>query len=130
MRTNATDRADLTFLDGTQLAVGPGSSVKLDKYVNSTGGGGAPFMLGAGKSFFRFSTGNLPKGAYQIRTPVGLLGIRGTVFNFLMGPSRVVSPVGQGSITACPALGGVSRCSQADTSFRKPYRDLNTRRSR
>jgi hypothetical protein len=113
VRTNGTGRADLTFLDGTQLAVGPGSSVKLDEYVYSPGRGGARFVLNATKGLFRFSTGALPKGAYQIRTPVGVLGVRGTVFTFRVEPTRVVVSVFEGSVTACPSTGGPSRCSEA-----------------
>ncbi|MBX9741813.1 MAG: FecR domain-containing protein [Beijerinckiaceae bacterium] len=113
IRTNGTGRADISFIDGTQLAVGPGSSVKLDEYVYSPGRGGARFVLNAAKGLFRFTTGNLPKGAYQIRTPVGVLGVRGTQFTFRVEPTRVVVSVTQGSVSSCAGAGGASRCAEA-----------------
>ena len=112
VRTDASGRADLAFVDGTKLTVGPASSVRLDSFVYQKGSA-AKFVLEATRGLFRFTTGNLPKRAYQIRTPVGDLGVRGTDFTFRVEAGRVVVSVSQGAVIACRGSGGRQRCQEA-----------------
>jgi ferric-dicitrate binding protein FerR (iron transport regulator) len=113
VRTNQTGRADLTFMDNTQLTVGPSAAIKLDRFVYAPGSSSASFVLNATKGLFRFSTGNLPKDAYQIRTPTGVLGVRGTRFTFRVQPSRTVVSVTEGRVISCPRSGGRNACAEA-----------------
>src|SRR4051794_37486305 len=79
IRTDRSGRADVRFLDDTQLAIGPESAVKLDRFTYAPGR--QSFVLNAIKGLFTFSTGNMPKAAYRIQTPTAVLGVRGTRFS-------------------------------------------------
>jgi hypothetical protein len=71
----------IVFADNTKLAVGPNSSLLIEDYLvrnNGTAGKFAIDMLGGS---FRFITGTGPKSAYQINTPTGTIGVRGTIFD-------------------------------------------------
>ena len=67
------------------------------------------FGLTATAGVFRFVSGKLPKNAYEIHTPTATIGIRGTVFSFIViagspeGAAKVVVTVEEGvaEITSC-----------------------------
>jgi FecR protein len=73
--TEAVGQADLKFHDESNLAVGPKSSVRLDKFVFDPNKGKGQIVIDAAKGAFRFSTGS--QGKSTVKTPYGTLGIRG-----------------------------------------------------
>jgi hypothetical protein len=77
VRTGSAGQAGLRFIDESNLTVGPGSSVKLDKFVYDPNKGTGGVALEATRGAFRFSTGGQNKGEVKIKTPSGTLGIRG-----------------------------------------------------
>jgi len=77
VRTGSSGQADLRFLDNSNLTVGPGSSVRLDKFVYDPNKGTGGVAVEASRGAFRFVTGSQNKGSYSIKTPSGTLGIRG-----------------------------------------------------
>ena len=79
VQTGAGGLARLRFADSTDLSVGPGSSVKLDKFVFAGGGSASSMVLSATRGAFRFSTGNSAHEAYRINTPAASIGVRGTL---------------------------------------------------
>jgi hypothetical protein len=87
VRTENRGMADLVFLDKTNLSVGPKSEVLLDKFVYDPTGFGGSVVFQATRGAFRFVTGSQANHAYQVSTPHGSLGVRGTVLG-LPGPSR------------------------------------------
>jgi hypothetical protein len=82
VETGAAGEAQLLFNDNTRLVVGPSSSLQIDSYVVREDNKLRSFALTALRGAYRFSTGNGPKQAYNIRTPAMTLGIRGTKFDF------------------------------------------------
>jgi hypothetical protein len=77
VRTGNAGQAGLRFLDNSDLTVGPGSSVRLDKFVYDPNKGASGVAVEASRGAFRFVTGSQNKGSYSIKTPSGTLGIRG-----------------------------------------------------
>jgi hypothetical protein len=77
VRTGSAGQAGLRFLDSSNLTVGPGSSVRLDKFVYDPNRGTGGVALDATRGAFRFSTGGQNRGEVKIKTPSGTLGIRG-----------------------------------------------------
>jgi trimeric autotransporter adhesin len=77
VRTGSSGKAGLRFIDNSNLAVGPGSSVKLDKFVYDPNKGTGGVALEATRGAFRFSAGGQNRGEVKIKTPSGTLGIRG-----------------------------------------------------
>ena len=77
VRTGSSSVADLVFIDQTALSVGPGSEIRLDKFVFDPGGSAGSVVIQATRGTFRFVTGSQDKKVYQIKTPYGTLGVRG-----------------------------------------------------
>jgi len=103
VETGIFGHVDIEFSDHTRLAVGPNSSMVIDKYVLGSPGRLKSFGLKTARGAFRFLTGDSAKRAYRITTPTATIGIRGTEFDWAM--ARVAS-------TALVLYGGATRiCS-------------------
>jgi hypothetical protein len=77
VRTGDSGQADLQFRDNSTLSVGSKSSVRLDKFVYDSNKSASTVAIQATRGSFRFVTGSQGKGAVQIKTPYGTLGVRG-----------------------------------------------------
>jgi hypothetical protein len=86
VRTGNVGRADLVLLDNTNLSVGPTSEVLLDKFVYDRTGSSGSVVLQATRGVFRFVTGSQDHRAYQLNTPYGSLGVRGTTVEVVVKP--------------------------------------------
>jgi hypothetical protein len=86
VRTGDAGKADLVFVDRTNLTVGPTSEVVLDKFVYDPVGNKGKVVLQTTRGAFRFVTGTQDHSAYQINTPYGSLGVRGTEFTCEVKP--------------------------------------------
>ena len=84
VRTGNRGMADLVFLDKTNLSVGPTSEVRLDKFVYDPRGSAGSVVVQMTRGSFRWVTGSQGKDAYQIGTPHGTLGVRGTTVELLV----------------------------------------------
>jgi hypothetical protein len=87
--TNATGLVQLLFDDETRLVVGPNSTLLIEDYVLRRDGTAGRFAINALTGTFRFVTGKSPKNSYEITTPTGTIGVRGTAFDFYIGPLRI-----------------------------------------
>ncbi|WP_413466464.1 FecR domain-containing protein [Mesorhizobium sp. B4-1-4] len=85
--TSNTGLGQFVFLDGTKLAVGWGSSVVIDKYVFNNENSVKNLTIRAAKGTFRWISGSSPSSAYQIVTPAGTIGVRGTAFDVHIAPN-------------------------------------------
>src|SRR5215472_9170869 len=86
VRTGDAGKADLVFIDRTNLTVGPTSEVVLDKFVYDPVGYKGKVVLQASRGAFRFVTGTQDHSVYQLNTPYGSLGVRGTAFTCEVKP--------------------------------------------
>ncbi|MDL2406902.1 FecR domain-containing protein [Rhizobium calliandrae] len=93
IRTSISGLGQFTFRDGTKLAVGAGSSVVIDKFVFDDSGSVKKLTINAAKGTFRWMSGNSNHSAYQIVTPAGTIGVRGTAFDFYVGPNGTTAVV-------------------------------------
>ena len=102
VRTGAASNAKLVFVDDTNLALGPTSTVKLDKFVfaDTTTYNQAGMELARGA--FRFTTGHSEKRAYDIKTPVATIGVRGTILDVLSQGSKTTVVLQEGKAIVCP----------------------------
>jgi hypothetical protein len=99
--TNATGVGEFEFADGTKLAVGPSASLVVDAFVFKNGSSFQKLGLSAAKGTFRWISGRSPSSAYQIRTPYGTMGIRGTAFDVTVRGGRVYVALINGSAKFC-----------------------------
>jgi hypothetical protein len=84
--TGAVGEAQLQFRDDTRLVVGPNSQLVIDKFVFNEQSTAKDVSINAVRGAFRFITGGSPKQAYSLRTPTATIGVRGTKFDFSVGP--------------------------------------------
>lgn len=109
IETGTDSRSQLLFRDETVLNVGPDSRVTLDRFVYDparAGGSGAAMSMTRGA--LRFISGNMPSQAYEIRTPAGSIGVRGTIVDVIVYENgEVVLQLVEGALTFVD-LGGRS----------------------
>ena len=87
--------SEIVFLDGTKISVGPRARITLDKFVYDADPSKGTFFLTATEGVFRFVTGSMAHQSYQIKTPNGTIGVRGTELNILVcSKNRPAKPPG------------------------------------
>ncbi len=112
--TGEASRAQLLMIDGARIAIRPNSRLDIDEYVYGAGqaaSGSAAVSTSSGNSSimnlvkggFRTITGAIGKenpSDYEVRTAVGVLGIRGTDFSLLLCTGDCASAPGvpQGAV--------------------------------
>jgi hypothetical protein len=107
VRTAADSDARLVFRDDTNLSLGPGSTLKLDRTVfDDPKAGDIAIKLTSGA--FRFVTGNSNKEAYEIKTPIATMGVRGTTLDILVKKRRNTIVLRSGKVTVC--VPGPGKC--------------------
>lgn len=110
LTTDAAGRLSIQFFDRTLLTMGPRSRVKLDKFVVKADGSAREVALNATQGAFRFATGISESRAYRIVTPAGVMGVRGTRFQFEIERGRLRVSVSQGAVEVCPPNASASAC--------------------
>jgi hypothetical protein len=139
IRSNASGTGAFIFEDGTKLAVGPNSSIVIDEFVYRGGAKIDKLVIGASRGTLRWISGKSDHSAYQIVTPSGALGVRGTAFDVYVGPDGLTAvTLLNGAAEFCSAKGCESltrRCdfllARLDGSITKPkgvVRDLGLNR--
>lgn len=93
IRTSRSGLGQFIFKDGTKLAVGAGSTVVIDKFVYDDSASVKRLSIKAAKGTFRWISGNSKSSAYSIVTPAGTIGVRGTAFDFYVGPNGTTAIV-------------------------------------
>jgi hypothetical protein len=118
VRTGAESSTKLIFSDDTNLAVGPVSTVTLDKFVFAGDGNYREATVSLVRGAFRFSTGSSDKRAYKINTPVATIGVRGTELDILSERARTVATLNEGQAIVCTRSGGkcVTLLNPGDTA--------------
>ncbi|NWH09192.1 MAG: FecR domain-containing protein [Alphaproteobacteria bacterium] len=71
--------AELRFLDGSTLTVGPESEVVIDEFVYDPAANAGSATMRLTKGVFRYVSGRMPDDKVQIETETATIGIRGTV---------------------------------------------------
>ena len=85
--TSGNSTAQLIFSDETALTIGPNSSVTLDEFVYDPDKNTGKTVINATKGAFRFISGSSNPRSYKIKTPVGTMGVRGTIVDFFFLPN-------------------------------------------
>ncbi|MEZ5872445.1 MAG: FecR domain-containing protein [Nitratireductor sp.] len=103
---------ELKLSDGSLVIVGENSSISLDDFVIDNGSF-TNATIKVAKGAFRFITGNSPKKAFKVETPLSTIGVRGTVFDVYVDESGASSVVLlKGGITVCTTA---SECISTDS---------------
>ncbi|NLS05433.1 hypothetical protein HGP14_18970 [Rhizobium sp. P32RR-XVIII] len=109
IRTSPSGLGQFVFRDGSKLAVGWGSSVVIDKYIFDDSQTVKQLSIKAAKGTFRWISGSSKSSAYSILTPAGTIGVRGTAFDFYVGPNGTTAIV---MLNGAAQLCGPGGCRQ------------------
>ena len=107
LETQEYGSAEMRFLDGSVLTIGPRSDLVIDEFVyqGESGTGRAAIALGVG--VLRAISGRLPSGQVSLSTPVASVGIRGTDFTLdTTIPGLLRAWVDDGTIVVVPNESG------------------------
>ncbi len=99
-------RLDVRFLDQTQLIVGPGSKVTIDRFVYDPDRNTGEAALGLSRGLMRFVSGRLANDSYSVSTPTATLGVRGTDFVTELQESGATAVSVLEGVVAMTATGG------------------------
>lgn len=91
--TSASGLGEFTFRDGTKFAVGGSSSVVIDRFVFNDSSTFNQLTLNAARGSFRWISGKSKSQAYEIVTPAGTIGVRGTRLDIFIGLGGLTSVV-------------------------------------
>ncbi|MFO0985874.1 MAG: FecR family protein [Alphaproteobacteria bacterium] len=93
--------AQILFADETALTLGPNSRVTLDKAVYDPATRKGELVLRATSGAFRFVSGSGPKEGYRIGTPMGTIGVRGTIIEFAIRGQWLMLSLTEGGTYLC-----------------------------
>ena len=93
IKTSSVGLGEFIFRDGTKFAVGGNSSVVIDKFVFDGSNSVKDLTIKAAKGSFRWISGGSKSSAYNINTPAGTIGIRGTAFDVYVGGNGTTAVV-------------------------------------
>jgi hypothetical protein len=78
VKTTPDSSAKIVLKDSTNMNVGPNSVVTLDNFVFNGDSDYKKATLGIAKGALRFASGQSDKRAYELKTPLATIGVRGT----------------------------------------------------
>jgi hypothetical protein len=113
IRASNSGTGQFEFRDGTKLAVGPNSSLVLDRSIFAGDSSFQTLTLKATRGTFRWVSGNSKSSAYKVNTPFGTLGVRGTVVDVYVGSSAAAVVLLEGQATFCGNDGACKRLERS-----------------
>ncbi|MBD9373074.1 FecR domain-containing protein [Rhizobium sp. ARZ01] len=121
IRTSRSGLGQFVFRDGSKLAVGWGSSVVIDRFIYDDRNTLKKLTVTAAKGTFRWISGKSRSTAYEILTPAGTIGVRGTVFDFYVAPNGTTAMVLlEGAASFCGAGGCKQLVRRCDSLIASP----------
>jgi hypothetical protein len=108
VRTNLDSDARIGLIDNTKLALGPNSTLKIDRAVYSDESRYKQIVINLTAGAFRFVTGNSDKKSYRIETPTAWIGVRGTVLDILISENKTLVTLQDGQASVCAG----TKCTQ------------------
>jgi hypothetical protein len=104
-------QVQIKFDDATELVVGPNSKLKIEDYLLRGDNSAGKFAINALAGTFRFATGTAAKDRYQITTPTGTIGVRGTEFDFVVDEEGTRVLLFEGGVKICSNSGDCTEIS-------------------
>lgn len=114
IRTANLSATKIVFVDESNLSLGPLAAIKLDRFVFNPDKTAKSAVINMTLGAFRWVSGFSSSRAYEVRTPLANIGVRGTVFDVLVETRRVVVMLHDGALVVCPT--GSRQC----TSMSRP----------
>jgi hypothetical protein len=101
IRTAGDASTQLLFRDETALSIGPSSEVTLDRFVFDPSGSATSVAVNLSKGALRFVSGASDPRRYQVKTPLAVIGLRGTVIDVRYVDGKVYVILTEGATDVC-----------------------------
>jgi|SRR4051794_9957255 hypothetical protein len=89
LRTDADGTLGITMMDDTRISLGPGSEMRVERYVFAPAEGGLGMVLNFVRGVAAYVSGRMAKLApdsIRLETPAAIVGVRGTTVAIKVGP--------------------------------------------
>jgi hypothetical protein len=89
LRTGADGRLGITLKDDTRVSLGPGSEVRVDRFVYAPADGRLGLVLNVVRGVMAYVSGRIAKLApdsIRLETPAAVMGVRGTTLALRVTP--------------------------------------------
>jgi hypothetical protein len=89
LRTDADGTLGVTMIDDTRISLGPGSEMRVERYVFAPAEGGLGMVLNFVRGVAAYVSGRMAKLApdsIRLETPAAIVGVRGTTVAIKVGP--------------------------------------------
>jgi hypothetical protein len=89
VRTGADGRLGITLRDDTRISLGPGSEVRVDRFVYAPAEGGMGLVLKVVRGVMAYVSGRIAKlspDSIRLETPAAVVGVRGTTLALRVVP--------------------------------------------
>ena len=122
VRTGEASRADLRFMDDTTLNLSPRTEITLDRFVYQPGRKTSAVVIQMPRGLARVITGSLEPKSYTLRTPIAIIGVRGTTFDVLVRSDRMSALLLNGALQITARSGRIFFLDRPNTAI-TIYRD-------
>jgi hypothetical protein len=89
VRTGVDGRLGITLRDDTRISLGPGSEVRVDRFVYAPAEGGMGMVLKVVRGVMAYVSGRIAKlspDSIRLETPAAVVGVRGTTLALRVVP--------------------------------------------
>jgi hypothetical protein len=109
IRTETESSARISFIDETDIRMGPAARMKIDRVVFKSNRSVSELIVTAEAGAVRWNSGVSQSNAYLIKTPTVIIKVRGTTFDLFAEPQRTTVVLRRGTIEVC-AIDIPQRC--------------------
>src|SRR5262245_6297942 len=109
IRTQTESSARISFIDETDIKMGPAARMKIDRVVFKSGRTVSELVVIAEAGAVRWNSGVSQSNAYLIKTPTVIIKVRGTTFDLFAEPQQTTVVLRRGTIEVC-AIDNPQRC--------------------
>src|SRR5262245_28558150 len=109
IRTETESSARISFIDETDIRMGPAAKMKIDRVVFKSGRAVSELVVTAEAGAVRWNSGVSQSEAYLIKTPTIIIKVRGTTFDLFAEPQKTTVVLRRGTIEVC-AIDAPQRC--------------------
>ena len=101
IRTETQSSARISFVDETDIRMGPAARMKIDRVVFKSGRAVSELVVTAEAGALRWNSGVSQSNAYLIKTPTVIIKVRGTAFDLFAEPQKTTVVLRRGTIEVC-----------------------------
>ena len=109
IRTAAESSAGISFVDETDIKIGPSATMKIDRAVLNSNKSDRALIVSVEGGAMRWNSGTSISSAYQVKTTTAIIRVEGTTFDLFVESQRTTVVLRRGRIEVC-SIDAPQRC--------------------